>query len=177
MSNPTTTCAQCLNIVFLADDNIANISLDLHSFIAQNIPKFRYQPHLTHFPLLKCDSFKCVLYHLLKENLWYFVVFGQKSGSCILHSFLLFLFIHLAQIIQFLFIHLAQIIQFLFIHLAQIIQFLFIHLAQIIQFLFIHLAQIIQFLFIHLAQIIQFLFCTLWSIIQFLFITEFIKVR
>ena len=35
-----------------------------------------------HFPLLKC-----VLYHLLKENLWYFVIFRQKSGGCVLHSF------------------------------------------------------------------------------------------
>ena len=41
-------------------DKIANISLDLHTFIAQNIQKFHFQCRLTHFPLLKCllSSFK-----------------------------------------------------------------------------------------------------------------------
>ena len=34
-------------LVFLADDKMANISLDLHTFIAQNLPKYIFNPHLT----------------------------------------------------------------------------------------------------------------------------------
>ena len=30
-------------LVFLADDKMANISLDLHTFIAQNLPKYIFQ--------------------------------------------------------------------------------------------------------------------------------------
>ena len=61
--------------VLLADGNMTNISLDVHTFIAQNLLKCRFQSYIF-----------LSRYHLLKENLWYLVIFRQKSGGCILHS-------------------------------------------------------------------------------------------
>ena len=48
MSNPTATCAQYVTSkhVFLADDKMANISVDVHTFIAQNLPKYRFHSSL-----------------------------------------------------------------------------------------------------------------------------------
>ena len=69
---------------------MANISLDVHSFIAQTLQKYRFQSSREYtflFPLVLC--------RILQENLWDFVVFGQKSGSCILHSFLILFYFHL----------------------------------------------------------------------------------
>ena len=47
MSNPTVTCAPSLVLpslvhVLLADNKMANISLDVHTFIAENLPKYRF---------------------------------------------------------------------------------------------------------------------------------------
>ena len=46
MSNPTATCAQMSKHVFLADDKMANISLDVHTFNAQNLSKYNFQSSL-----------------------------------------------------------------------------------------------------------------------------------
>ena len=46
VSYPTATCAQCVLHVFLADDKMANISLDVRTFIAQNLPKYHFQSSL-----------------------------------------------------------------------------------------------------------------------------------
>ena len=67
-------------LVFSADDKVANISLDLHTFTAQNLPKYHFQSSLDY-----TLDYSCVLCHLLKQNLWYFVIFGQESSGCILY--------------------------------------------------------------------------------------------
>ena len=44
MSNPSDNCAKWIyKHVFLADGKMANISLDVHTFIAQNLPKYCFQ--------------------------------------------------------------------------------------------------------------------------------------
>ena len=50
--------------VFLADDKMANISLDVHTFITQNRPKYRFESSLDHTFLSSSVSS-----NLLKENL------------------------------------------------------------------------------------------------------------
>ena len=42
------TMSKC---VFLADDKMANISLDVHTFVAQNIPKYHFQSSLDYTSL------------------------------------------------------------------------------------------------------------------------------
>ena len=50
MLNPTVTCAY-YEQVFLADDKMANISLDVHTFIAQNLPKYHFKSSLDYTSL------------------------------------------------------------------------------------------------------------------------------
>ena len=65
MLNPTATCAQCLLHVFLTVDKMANISLDMHKFIAQNLPKYCFQSSLDYIFLSL--SVSSIIF--LKENL------------------------------------------------------------------------------------------------------------
>ena len=81
MSNPTATCAQCLCMRFLADDKMANISLDVHTFIAQNLPKYRFQSSLAYtFLSLSASSI------IFKGKSLIFLIFVKKSGGCIFLS-------------------------------------------------------------------------------------------
>ena len=59
---------------------LANISLDGHTNVLKMSQNIVSNPHLTNDKRYTFLSLKCLIS--------YFVIFGQKSGSCILHPFL-----------------------------------------------------------------------------------------
>ena len=52
--------------VFSADDKMANITLDVHTFIAQNLPKYRFQSSLDYTFISL--SVSCDIYHDLDRK-------------------------------------------------------------------------------------------------------------
>ena len=73
-------CTKYMNEV-LADDKMPIISLDVYTFIAQNLISN------THLTTLSSPSVSSKALSSFKGKYVILVIFGLKSGGCILHSF------------------------------------------------------------------------------------------